>query len=214
MAERRCSECTRSLEDRAPTAKTCSTKCRKARSERMKKTNDLAEAHDAEITPVTRRRAIRAAHEATVQELRPIIREALTEEALGGIKDLLGLMPAAVATLIGDLASDDAVLRQRAAALVVKYTMGNPALVQHEDTAGGGQIVVNFALPRPGEPVDQVGSTPNDEGAWDGEGDELRSCSSCGTDKPVSEFVEESDRCKVCHEELRAKVLGRVGDAG
>lgn len=206
MTDRRCSECGESLKDRGPRAITCGDKCRQDRSTRLRASAPLADGH----TDTRERRAARkAAHDATVEVLKPIIREALTEEALRGIKELLALTPAAVNALSDDLQGDDPVLRQRAAAIVVKYTAGNSALVQPEDTDGSQQIVVNFALPRPDATATADGPLPIVEG----EGDELRTCKACGAEKLASEFAEESSRCLACHESLRQKVLGRAGVA-
>lgn len=207
MTERRCSECGESLKERGPRALTCNDTCRQARSARLRKVTPLADNHR---DTRERRAARKAAHDATVEVLKPVIREALTEEALRGIRELLGLTPAAVSALRDDLEGDDPVLRQRAAGIVVKYTMGNSALVQADDTDGSKQIVVNFALPRP----EVLGGDRADASLGDGECEELRTCKACGSEKVGSEFAENSARCLTCHEELRQKVLGRVGGAG
>lgn len=205
MIDRRCSECGESLKDRGPRAITCGDTCRQARSARLRKSAPLADGHK---DTRERRAARKAAHDATVEVLKPVIREALTEEALRGIRELLGLTPAAVSALKGDLEGDDPVLRQRAAGIVVKYTMGNSALVRPEDTDDSRQIVVNFALPRPSQDPQAIGDM-----VVEGEGDELRTCKACGAEKLASEFAEQSSRCLECHESLKQKVLGRAGVA-
>ena len=192
---------------------TCGDVCRKKRSVRMRESNlkdgglTVRVAEKQEIQDVAR--------EVMKEELRPVVREALTEDALRGVRDLLGLLPTAVESLKDDLAGEDAVLKQRAATLVVKYTLGHPALVRADDTADTKQIVVNFALPRPGVLPDQVDGTSNGQvlglGEAEGEAEELRKCELCSIEKGVSQFAEDSYRCLECHEELRRKVLERVG---
>lgn len=208
--DRVCTECGKSLKDRAPTALTCGDACRKARSQRLKRAESSE--HTEAMTEVVHSEVKTVGREVLADELRPIVREALKEDALRAVAGLLELTPLAVEAIHADLLSDDPVIRQRAYSLLVKYTMGHPALVNAGETDTEKQLVVNFNLPRPGVPVDEVGRTPNDEGARDGEAEELRTCDTCGVEKVFpAEFVDGSSRCITCHESLRTAVLERIG---
>lgn len=190
-------------------ARTCSEKCRSTRSRRIKRTNrdveEFAAANNAgaqEIAAIVRREAPDVITKVMKDELRPIVREALTEDVLRAVEQMLGLTPRAVELLAADLESEDSTVRQRAYTLVTKYTIGHPALLKADDDAGAGQITVNFALPRPeSEPQEP------EQGAIGAESEELRTCDSCQEDKPESQFVAGSDRCRTCFEEQKAEVL-------
>lgn len=133
------------------------------------------------------------------EELRPVVREALTEEVLQAVQDMLGLTPTAVLRLQEDLEAEDSTVRQRAYTLILKYTIGHPALLQAKDTQDTGQMVVNFNLPRPDElgPED-IDLEPQPE---------FDICDICGTEKPADEFAAGSQRCISCFEEHKARVL-------
>lgn len=191
-------------------AKTCCDTCRSARSRRLRAANDpdrdLGSEHFREIAQYARNEEPDLVRDVVREEIRPIVREALTEEVLRGINDLLGLTPLAIAALKDDLENeDDPGLRQRAAALVTKYTMGHPALIQPKDAEPNAQMVVHFALPRPdGEAVTIV----------DSEGEEIltKTCDECSVEKEADQFVASSNRCNDCYEKRRADVLARFPD--
>lgn len=125
-----------------------------------------------------------------VDELRPIVREALTEQALQGISDMMNLIPEAVAALKDDIQnSEDPAIRQRAYSLAVKYTMGHPAVVQPEESGSHGQMIVQFNLPRP-DHVDAEVLEATDEPD--------RTCNMCNEAKPAAQFVANSSRCYDC----------------
>lgn len=154
------------------------------------------------------------AHKVVAEELRPHVREALTEDVLKALRDLVGLTPKVVAALEEDLASDDAYVRQKAYALIVRYTMGHGALVPKPEEADQGQMTVVFAqMPRPENTAPQQPHTGEpvvpDEPAPDATAVELRTCDACDTEKPAKEFVGMSSRCTKCHNELRDTVLSR-----
>jgi hypothetical protein len=128
----------------------------------------------------------------TEQQLIPVVREAITEDVYRAIQSLIGLTPKAVAALEYDLESEDSLVRQKAVALALKYTVGHPALTDKDATAAPAQMVVNFAMPRPDD-VDIDGITdvlPVE--------DEPRECDLCHETKPASEMVGDSDRCFPC----------------
>jgi hypothetical protein len=202
-AARVCSECGGSLEGKAPQAKTCSVQCRQRRARRRKRVNDEAEQAEQAVREIVVREHDHVVERVLQQELQPVVREAIDEDVIRAIDQMVKLTPAAVEALRLDLQSTDAVLRQRAAALVVKYTVGHPALVKAtEDTAQPLQVIFN--LPRPGDST----GTENTEGeAIEDVIEEDRVCDLCGEQKSATEFVAGSERCKTCFEDYKARVL-------
>lgn len=204
--DRVCSECGASLKGKAPSAKTCSVNCRSARSRRRKGLNDDLEVQAAErtVAQIVQREGEDVVMRMLKQELQPVVREAITEEVMRAISNLVSLTPQAVVALAADLESDDAVLRQRAASLVVRYTIGHPALVKPaEDEAQPFQVI--FQLPRP---ADSGEAPAADQIEADAEViEETRICDTCGKEKAAAEFVGGSDRCQSCFDEIRARVL-------
>ena len=150
--------------------------------------SDIADRVYQRKTDVTR--------EIVKEELRPVVRAAITEEVLRSIQDLVGLAPRVVELLAQDLESTDPNVRQKAYTLIAKYTLGHTAIVTPEDQ-GSGQLVVNFNMPRPdaepqydtdGEVVQEIESE--------------RQCAFCDETKPLDKFVAGSDRCWECHAKL------------
>lgn len=135
------------------------------------------------------------------QELEPVVRAAIDDEVLRAVDKLVKLTPRAIQALEDDLDSEDKVLRQRAATTLVKYTIGHPALLKPEDSKHE-QLIVNFNLPRPDDQPDaDQDVVPLDEV------DEARVCDICEEEKPASEFVAGSDRCRTCFEQWKSDVL-------
>lgn len=200
-----CSECSASLEGKSPRAVTCSTAHRQARARRLRKANvdhsALKAAHG--VRELVRRGGHDAIQEALKTELAPVVREAIDEDVLKAIQRMVGLTTQAVAVLEDDLLNeDDRVMRQRAAALVVKYTVGHPALVKATDEVPPS-LEVHFNLPR-----------PDAEPTFDEEGEVLpdtKVCDKCGAEKAAAEFVAGSDRCAACFDEYRAVIRERFG---
>ena len=143
------------------------------------------------------------------EELRPIAREALTEDVLRSIRNLVSLTPRAIECMAEDLQSDDPTIRQRAYTLVTKYTIGHQALVRPDDAAHGGQLIVNFELPRPGSEPQH-----SDSVAVELESEELRTCDMCEVSQPITNFVAGSQRCVTCYEAQRELARGLMKDAG
>lgn len=195
-----CSECPNSLKGRGPTAKTCSTKCRAARSRRIKAARIKAaeeggkplSEHQKDITERVRNEAPDVAHKIIEEEIRPVVRENITADTLEAIRKMVGLTGEAVAAIANDLGSDDPVIRQRAYTLIMKYTVGHQAIVRPPEEDKSQPLTVNFNLPRPG---DQDSADENVEDAV-----EMRECDACGTEKRVTEFVANSSRCQSCYE--------------
>lgn len=216
MPYRVCSEpgCNNPLDGKDIKAKTCSPSCRQKRSRRLrkqKKEAGLAAAATPEQREIAERvRAERddVAHKIIEQEVRPIVRESITEDTMRAIQDMVGLTPQAVRAIGEDLASEDATIRQRAYTLILKYTAGHPAIVRPPDEDKTQPLQVNFNLPRPpkegevgedGEPTEVV---------------ETKECDMCEQHKPVDEFAANSDRCLNCYNEQRAKADELLEGAG
>lgn len=205
-ALRTCSECPNPLAGKSVRAKTCSDACRLKRSRRIRAANEEVEefadrnnAGAAEIAAIVRREAPDVVTRVMHGQLEPIVREALTDDVLRAIRDMIGLTEAAVAALTEDLESPDSTVRQRAYTLILKYTVGHPALVKPEANETG-PITVHFNLPRPdGDSEDTELDLDVDEA--------FQVCDMCKEEKPLSEMVAGSTRCLPCFAEAKAKVL-------
>jgi hypothetical protein len=214
---RTCSEpgCTNKLvnEDGTPKpsgTKTCGQKCRQKRARRLKnaqKRGGSQSKHAVEVQDMaaaTRGEVTDAIHEVAVEEIRPLVREAMTEEVLSSISTMVGLTPKAIAVLQEQMDSADETIAQRAATLFLKYTMGNPSVAPPPSEKAPPPMSVVFNIPRPGDPTDTT--LVKNETAYDGDMVELRQCSDCSQHKSDDEFVGASSRCQECfdrlHEEL------------
>lgn len=213
MPYRTCSECGKSLEGKPITAKTCGGSCRAKRSRRFarqKKEAGEAKAmpdHQREITERVRAEVPDVAHQVIEEEIRPVVRESITQDTLEAIGKMVALTPAAVKAISDDLASDDAVIRQRAYTLIMKYTVGHQAIVRPPEEEKGGNITVHFELPRPDDASTQDGE------AVEVEATEVKTCDLCGEEKSADEFVANSDRCVGCYEAQQAKASELLADA-
>lgn len=201
---RTCSECSSSLSGSRPGTKTCSNKCRLARSRRLRRSKreeeEFVERNPEaaqQIAQMVRRESPDYVKNVIQNELQPIVRDALTEDTLRAIKSLIGLTPRIVELITMDLESEDPVVRQKAYTLVAKYTVGHPAMVSADQTGMQGQMIVQFGLPRPDAIPELV----------EAEVEEFKTCDMCGEDKLASEFVAGSDRCQACFDNWRATVM-------
>lgn len=137
------------------------------------------------------------------ENLAPVVREALTEDVLAGIRQLIGHVPKAVETAYGLLDSGDEDVRYRAASLIMRHSIGHKQLVPDVNEGAGAEVNVFFGIPRPDR---------------DGTGDDAieaaveRECDSCGESKPDDQFVGNSDRCLTCHERIRDSAKVVLGD--
>jgi len=227
---RKCAEpgCDNPLGSDAPsTRKTCSDACRAKRSRRIKAQRKKAAqaAGDANALPahlrplservVDGRAAKDAAHEVLKEELRPVVRERLTEEVLDGIGGLVDLVPAAIARIQEDLDSDDPKIRQTAYNLIMRYTMGNSSVAPAPAEQAPAPMQVIFQMPRPGDTTPEANETAQNldgtpaKPSLLGEAEELRACQECGVEQPVSAFVANSERCSACHEAIQERVRAR-----
>lgn len=200
-----CTECGAVISGRA---KTCSNRCRAARSRRLKRARqEKADEqrlpdHQREVARAARTEATDLARTVIREEMRPVVREAMTEEVLQAINRMVGLAPVAIEMLAMDLMSEDSKVRQKAYDLWLRYTVGHQAIVRPEEAEDSKQLVVNFQLPRP-DP--NVTVSPGTEALEDDAVVELRTCNLCQEEKPSEIFVAASDRCTECHDKMAAK---------
>lgn len=197
---RTCLNCGADISHRGTRAKTCSDACRQALSRREPLPPELVAEVNKHATPTAVKRAV----EAEVRDvIKPVVREALTEDVLGALQNLVTLTPQAVATLEQDMLGDDPVLAQKAATTVLRYTVGHQALVTAQETQAP-QLVVNFDLPRPG--ADAVVETDDEKTA-----DEVFECDVCHLEQSITNRVANSDRCTDCHEKRKQAILEQYG---
>lgn len=213
---RACSECGYTLAGRPAQTKTCSDKCRSTRSRRVRRANremeEFADANNAGaevIAQIVRNEAPDLVTKVMKEQLTPIVREALTEDTLRAINDMVGLTPRAVAAMSEDLDSEDPTIRQRAYTLLIKYTVGHPAIVKPQEQDPNQVLEVHFNLPRPDATVtfdtDAEDAIP-----------ELMTCDVCGESKPreamaaVTSEPDGTGRCMACHEARKAAVLEQL----
>lgn len=136
---------------------------------------------------------------ATVQ---PVVREALTEDVLRNLRALVELVPEAVKTLGAQLASADEDIRHKAAALLLRYTVGNTAVAPAPEAAGGPTLNVVIGAGMEAQAQEHV----------DPEAINERECLECHTFKPADQFVGDSHRCLDCHDAMLASVRESYGD--
>lgn len=203
---RKCSECPKSLRGLSSQAKTCSGACRSRRADRIKRAREKGGAmtpYDEQLqaaNQAVRGKTKSAAHEVLKEELRPIVREALTDDVLKGLGDLVEMVPDAVALLAQQIQSADELVAQRAATLIMKYTLGNQAIAPASAEQAPAPMQVVFAMPRPGD------AAPTQIEA---QAEELVTCAECAVEQPKSSMVANSERCQACHDEVQARVAAR-----
>lgn len=202
-AYRRCSECGEALTGKSAGAKTCSPKCRSARSRRLKKQKSEAgqafrlPEHQRDLRDRVEGATPDVAHDVIQEELRPVVRESITADTLQAIAQMVALTPTAVAALQEDLTSEDSVIRQRAYTLLMKYTVGHRAIVQPPETDKSQPLQVNFNLPRPNS-ANTEASVPGNSADIEATAEELKTCDACGQEKSADQFIAGSDRCSDC----------------
>lgn len=201
-----CTECGVQLEN--PLAKTCSPSHRQKRQRRLKRQRQAAGAANAYPEHLANLADGDLVSEVAKEELRPVVREAITEDVLRAAQRLVGLTDTMVDAIAEDLHSEDKWLRQKAYTLLARYTLGNTSIAPAADSTNQPMQVV-FNMPRPGtEPHQNRGGSAD----IDSNASELRQCMECQADKPVSEFVGPSERCVACHEAKKAAVLEFVAE--
>lgn len=208
---RRCTEfprpgCKEFLDENAgPRAKTCSNACRSARMRRIaaaKRAGGLAGGEARGMTAEQKESLEDVAHEVMADELRPVVREALTEDNMRSLRSMVGLLPDVVEELAKDIHSKDDLVRQKAHTLLLRYTLGHQSALPKDDEVSG--LVVINQMPRPDTTAPE---------AQPDEVTEVRVCDVCGLEKDTGEFVADSQRCRACMDNLQSKVAGYLGKA-
>lgn len=171
------------------------------------------------------------ARELLAKEMQPYVREALTGEVLQSLSAMLGMMPLVQAALTDDLTAltpvwndegaqlldrdgepclvPDYDRRQKAVAMVLKYTVGQPGLAPQPDAPEAAGVTVVFS--GMGEPVITSSAQDLDEERLATlESGDSRQCDICEAVKPKDEFVGASSRCEECQAALRARVDASV----
>lgn len=193
---------------------TCSDSCRSKRSRRLKrqrKKAGQARAHPDELQGLYQADTGKiedVAMEVMRAEVQPVVREALTDDVLRAIQDLVHLTPLVVQKIREDIEqTSDPTLRQRAYTLVAKYTLGHPSVAPAPLEQSAQGMNVTFVMPRPGDT-----SPAGVEAPADGEAVELKKCMECSQEKPATEFVAASNKCIECYESLQRDVTERFGE--
>lgn len=197
-----CTECSKVVPDPTGKRKTCSDACRAKRNRRMAKERKAVAQANSDDPHI---QAIKAAingddvvHDVIADELRPMVRDVINtdNEVQQALQKIVGLTQGAIAALQADLLNPNPKIRQNAATLILKYTLGNPS-VAPESADAHRPITINFDMP--------IADGPIEDGRVV-EAQEVRTCDSCGIEKNVHEFQDDSDRCKVCFNRMRDKV--------
>lgn len=143
--------------------------------------------------------------------LRPIVAEALTPDVLLGLQGMVKLVPGAIEALQKDIQHGDAVTRQRAYELVLRYTLGHKSIAPPPADQQPSPMTVVLNVPASGADVEVAAATPPILPELDAESEatEIRDCAECHLPKTEEEFVAGSDRCQACHDEVAARVAAR-----
>lgn len=208
-----CTECGAAFTRTTSKHTACSAKCRVRKHRRIAANKAVAPEVQERIQERTRlanaaaqEGALDIARDIIAQELRPVVRESLTDAVMQSISDLVELTPLMVAALKDDLVAQDPVFdsdfepvldengvqrvkvdttrRSRAVALVAKYTLGAPGLAPQPQVQTA-PISVSFGeLPRPdweAPPPDRVCDECQlllSPAAFDGSAPRCRECQS------------------------------------
>lgn len=193
---------------------TCSKNCRSKRSRRKQKEErdrqkavkqaQLLSDHQAAVNDVVQGRVPDVANGLIKEEMRPIIREAITDDVLGAIKTMVNLAPQAVAALALDMKDPKPAVRQKAYTLWFQYTVGQQGLHSPDKDGKSGDMTIVFDMPRPPANGHIEDAEIIEEAA--------RVCENCGVSKPESDFIESSDRCKECQAALTDQIRQRLGE--
>lgn len=166
-----------------------------------------AVARNDDIAALIGRKREDVIREAFVDELRPVVREAIDNDAIRAIQGMVALAPSAVLVLEQDLQSNDPLVRSKAAAMVVKYTLGNPNVAPPRQANDGGLTIINHMPDAVAPAVDD----PAQPEAIVADATEVKRCDTCRLDKPVDDFPAGGPRCQVCLDDRKAAVEEAFG---
>ena len=147
------------------------------------------------------------------EELRPVVRDAIDQDAVAAIQGMVGLVPAAILVLAEGLQSQDEVVRQRSAALIAKYTLGNPLATPGRADTGDKLVIIN-ALPRsdtlPSKAIESTSADMLEASSYDDS--EMRRCDTCRLWKPLEQFPGDGPRCEQCLLERKEQIVNAFLD--
>lgn len=244
--QRVCSECPTPFVTTSPRAKTCSGSCRSKRKRRLDAgdTADVAGGNNAAKAIAKAKKATMddlpaVVREVMAEEVRPVVREALSSRVLEAIGSMTELIPLMFDALKDDLVAQEPCVdpatgehvtmmdgtpvytvdydrRSKARDLVAKYTLGQPGLAPQPEAAANAPITVVFPGMSQPEPIyiraaDAIADAPLELPA--GVSDDARMCDLCHDWKEPVELVGDSDRCYPCHEAARVKMEARLPSA-
>lgn len=157
-----------------------------------------------------------AVQKALAKELETPMQEALSEDVVEALQNAVKLTPQALQKVADLLESDLEHTRLAAAQTILKYTIGQNALLPNMDSDKQPLTVVIEGLDRP--PIETQGQKPLEqseltEALEQGEehSEPYRICDFCRIPKPESEFIGNSNRCIKCFTELRDGAEARLG---
>lgn len=187
-------------------AKTCSARCRQqlSREKRRSESNNRRGAAAERWAP--QHQAEEADKEQIIkdlfkEELRPYVREQITEGTIKGIAALVTLMPELVDSLRADLQSIDPVARGRAQQILSKYTMG---FMDPKAEAATRPLTIHMgSMPQPGDEkfdaADAIATGVQQE------------CETCHEIKDLSHYDAGATLCNECLAERKASAMERYG---
>src|SRR5579875_1548367 len=137
---RTCLNCGADISHRDIQAKTCDDACRRAYSRKQRTAKKITQIvreapHGPNTNPPDAATLTKQVVEDEVRAaVKPVVREALTEDVLTALQDLVRLTPDAVTKLGEQINGQDPVLAQKAATTVLRYTVGHTAIVTPAET--------------------------------------------------------------------------------
>lgn len=203
---RKCSEC-ETLLPPGSKAKTCSSSCRQKRSRRLTRqrmTAGHANAAKAKVPQEWKDVLEDVGHEVAKEELRPVVREAMTEDAMQALQKMVGLLPGVVEQLQKDVRDIDPVVRQKAHAMILRYTLGHEKALPSDEKQPAGVNVI-FTMPRPGQEPDTTPELSDTAQPLPVDAEELRECDTCKVARPLTDFFGNALRCNPCVDAFQAR---------
>lgn len=243
-----CTECGTPYTSRNPHSKVHSDACRMRRNRRKRREGGAFTdfAIDAGPTADAMQEAAKhaiadlpqVARDVLAGELRPVVREHLTQAVLDSIGSMVDLLPLVHAALADDLVAvrtlrthDGDIIygddgepiyevdydrRSRAVQIVLKNTVQHGGVAPQAEKPEMAPLTIHFDGMQ--APL-SVGAVTVDGAAYEAVVDlpaGARQCDSCGEIKPDDEFVGASDRCEACHagarDRIQAAIEARTGN--
>lgn len=239
--QRICTECGTPYTSRNPSSKVHNDACRMRRNRRKKREGGGFTDFATDVSPTAdamqeaAKHAIadlpQVAREVLGEELRPVVREHLTQAVLDSIGSMVDLLPLVHAALADDLVAVRAVRthdgdivyeadgepayevdydrRSRAVQVVLKHTVAHSGVAPQAEKPEMAPLSIYFdglQAPLAVSTAPAIDGTAFDVDLPPG----TRQCDSCGEVKGDEEFVGASHRCTVCHEGGRARIQAAI----